>query len=127
MLRQSRDDARRAHDELSEDVRRLTARIFGDGGGAESALVNAASNQAHAAVSAAIAPVQSHLERELAVVRRHVAALRAGGSYASVRDADVNDALTSERPSCARNHKGGAAGAIPLVAAAFTNQRHDAI
>ena len=50
-------------------------------------------------VAAAIALVQSHLERELSVVRRHVAALRSGGSYENVLPGDVDEALKAERPS----------------------------
>ncbi|KAH8048477.1 hypothetical protein JL720_15849 [Aureococcus anophagefferens] len=102
-LRQSRDDARRAHDELAEDVRRLLKRLFGgEGGGGYDGgeLVQSAQLQAHAAVSAAIAPVQAHLERELSVVRRHVAALRSGGSFDNVLPGD-EDALTADgRASC---------------------------
>ncbi|KAH8074862.1 hypothetical protein JL720_10606 [Aureococcus anophagefferens] len=101
-LRQSRDDARRAHDELAEDVRRLLKRLFGgEGGGGYDGgeLVQSAQLQAHAAVSAAIAPVQAHLERELSVVRRHVAALRSGGSFDNVLPGDVEDALAADRPS----------------------------
>ncbi|KAH8055755.1 hypothetical protein JL722_8104 [Aureococcus anophagefferens] len=99
-LRQSRDDARRAR-----RARRGRAAV------AEAPLrrrgrrrlrrrrVQSAQLQAHAAVSAAIAPVQAHLERELSVVRRHVAALRSGGSFENVLPGDVEDALAADRPS----------------------------
>ena len=99
-------------------MRRLVGRIFGEGGAGAGALVQSAQLQAHAAVSAAIAPVQSHLERELAVVRRHVAALRAGGSYGSLVEGDVDAALTAERPS-ELLVKGVVAGAVSEAEAAL--------
>jgi hypothetical protein len=63
---------------------------------------DAASLTATAAVAAALGPVQTHLERELEGIRRHVAALRAGGSAAGLGELsqeEVERALEAERPS----------------------------
>ena len=94
-LRMNRDDLRRQNSELLETVRRMAG---GEDGGVGD-VVARAQVQAHAAASAAVVPVQAHLERELSMVRRHVAALRAGGSFETMRQGDVDDALKAERPS----------------------------
>ena len=77
-LRSDRDELRRQNSELLETVRRMAG-----GDGMEGDVVARAQVQAHAAASAAVVPVQAHLERELSLVRRHVAALRSGGSFVS--------------------------------------------
>lgn len=106
-LRMDRDDLRRQNSELLETVRRMAG---GDDGGVGD-VVARAQVQAHAAASAAVVPVQAHLERELSMVRRHVAALRAGGSFDTMQQGDVDDALKAERPS-ELLIKGVVAGAI---------------
>ena len=93
-LRSDRDELRRQNSELLETVRRMAG-----GDGMEGDVVARAQVQAHAAASAAVVPVQAHLERELSLVRRHVAALRSGGSFESIQASDVDEALTSQRPS----------------------------
>lgn len=100
-LRMQNEAARRANDELSAEVRSLRVQICGETCGTvhDGGIVAAAQLQAHAAVAAAMAPLQAHLERELASVRRHVAALRAGASYDSLQEDDVLNALTAPRPS----------------------------
>ena len=55
------------------------------GDGMEGDVVARAQVQAHAAASAAVVPVQAHLERELSLVRRRAAALRSGGSFESIK------------------------------------------
>ena len=93
-LRSDRDELRRQNSELLETVRRMAG-----GDGMEGDVVARAQVQAHAAASAAVVPVQAHLERELSLVRRHVAALRSGGSFENIAPGDVDEALTSQRPS----------------------------
>ena len=93
-LRSDRDELRRQNSELLETVRRMAGGEDGVGD-----VVARAQVQAHAAASAAVVPVQAHLERELSLVRRHVAALRSGGSFESIQASDVDEALTSQRPS----------------------------
>lgn len=100
-LRLQNEAVRRANEELSAEVRSLRVQICGEpcGTARDGGIVAAAQLQAHAAVAAAMAPLQAHLERELASVRRHVAALRAGASYDSLQEDDIPDALTAPRPS----------------------------
>lgn len=96
-LRAQREESRRERDDLAAQVRGLQKQLYGttaDGG-----VVAQAQLQAHAAVAAAMAPLQAHLERELASVRRHVAALRANASYNSLEESDVSEALAVPRPS----------------------------
>ncbi|GMH81120.1 hypothetical protein TL16_g08831 [Triparma laevis f. inornata] len=57
---------------------------------------------ATSSVAAAMAPIQTHLERELEAVRRHVAALRIGRAQqdiAGMEPEEVEKALTAEQPS----------------------------
>ena len=102
-LRVSREAAQRDRDALAIEVQALRAQVYGTSGDKENTTVGGvvaqAQLQAHAAVAAAMAPMQAHFERELAVVRRHVAALRAGATLNNLKEEDVPEALETMRPS----------------------------
>ena len=117
---QARRDAERAEEEawrrrVDADVAQLrvtgtscgaktrncssTSRRMAGGDGMEGDVVARAQVQAHAAASAAVVPVQAHLERELSPRRRPLLLLRSGGSFENIAPGDVDEALTSQRPS----------------------------